>query len=67
MGKFLVGGATEEVALCIQGGSIMKRGPGRQTQVHTQISNTVCRDPMTSLKKMETQISMIWRWGWVTE
>ena len=54
MGKFLVGGATEEVALCIQGGSIMKRGPGRQTQVRTQISNTVCRDPMTSLKKTET-------------
>lgn len=48
-----MGGATEAAALYIQGGSIMKRGPGRQTQGHSQISSRVCRDPMQVSRKLK--------------
>lgn len=54
MGKIFMGGATEEAALYIQGGSLVKRGPGRQTQGQIQISSRVCRNPVASLKKTET-------------
>lgn len=44
-------------------GSLVKRGPGRQTQGQIQISSRVCRDPVASLKKLKHKSKWMWRWG----